>query len=517
MLIQWTDPMDRYSNPPAASSPVPSRRTSTVTPSCMPGCCCPAAFAFAWFCRCLPFGCLPRFLRLSCRRMHEFMHLSFLTATPSPALYYMVVTLLVLGAVSLQAPNTIPNVTVHPNASFGGAIWSSHETNWYIKYLANVTSFEACLEACRAWDAQPGAKCKAAQWYYPNSTEPRSQGCYARIDGLNQTTPQQDVISAQLAWPCVTDEDCNLNGVCGANGTCACDPQWDGADCGALRLLPAPKDGGTATWFATRNGSSQWVSGGPVPKLLRPLRSPPPAVAWALSSQGGNPFRSFDGRYHVFVVEMTKSCAIVDYTTNSRIVQASSASPLGPYEFDTVWRAPFAHTPRAWPGPNGSLLVAYVGRQAVPDAAQRDCRGEGGARAEARGGAVADVEEKAGTGQDFSYRNPECVGIMVAQSASGNLSGPWTHNFVYDPSIDEWYGAPGLTGQQGGAPGGINNPSLLVLPNGTALLAGRTCTLLAAPEVPVPSPTRACGARQARGRNTSLLQRLRAGRARTEA
>tara|TARA_B110001452_G_scaffold248648_1_gene235574 strand:- start:673 stop:2022 length:1350 start_codon:yes stop_codon:yes gene_type:complete len=449
--------------------------------------------------------------------MHEFMHLSFLTATPSPALYYMVVTLLVLGAVSLQAPNTIPNVTVHPNASFGGAIWSSHETNWYIKYLANVTSFEACLEACRAWDAQPGAKCKAAQWYYPNSTEPRSQGCYARIDGLNQTTPQQDVISAQLAWPCVTDEDCNLNGVCGANGTCACDPQWDGADCGALRLLPAPKDGGTATWFATRNGSSQWVSGGPVPKQLRPLRSPPPAVAWALSSQGGNPFRSFDGRYHVFVVEMTKSCAIVDYTTNSRIVQASSASPLGPYEFDTVWRAPFAHTPRAWPGPNGSLLVAYVGRQAVPDAAQRDCRGEGGARAEARGGAVADVEEKAGTGQDFSYRNPECVGIMVAQSASGNLSGPWTHNFVYDPSIDEWYGAPGLTGQQGGAPGGINNPSLLVLPNGTALLAGRTCTLLAAPEVPVPSPTRACGARQARGRNTSLLQRLRAGRARTEA
>ena len=262
--------------------------------------------------------------------MHEFMHLSFLTATPSPALYYMVVTLLVLGAVSLQAPNTIPNVTVHPNASFGGAIWSSHETNWYIKYLANVTSFEACLEACRAWDAQPGAKCKAAQWYYPNSTEPRSQGCYARIDGLNQTTPQQDVISAQLAWPCVTDEDCNLNGVCGANGTCACDPQWDGADCGALRLLPAPKDGGTATWFATRNGSSQWVSGGPVPKQLRPLRSPPPAVAWALSSQGGNPFRSFDGRYHVFVVEMTKSCAIVDYTTNSRIVQASSSSPLGP-------------------------------------------------------------------------------------------------------------------------------------------------------------------------------------------
>ena len=84
----------------------------------------------------------------------------------------------------LEVP-VIPTVTVHRNASFGGSIWSVHETNWFIKYLGNVTSFEACLDACRTWHAQPGAKCKAAEWYMANPSEPLSQGCYARIDGLN--------------------------------------------------------------------------------------------------------------------------------------------------------------------------------------------------------------------------------------------------------------------------------------------------------------------------------------------
>ena len=151
-----------------------------------------------------------------------------------------------------------PSVVVHPNHSFGGHIWSPHEDNWYIKYLGNVSSFAACLEACVTWDAQPGATCRAAEWYAPRPSESRSLGCFARIDGVNQTTPQPGVTSAQLLWPCATDEDCSLNGMCAADGACACDAQWGGTDCGELRLLPAPKGAGTATWSAERNGSSQW-------------------------------------------------------------------------------------------------------------------------------------------------------------------------------------------------------------------------------------------------------------------
>jgi len=224
-----------------------------------------------------------------------------------------------------------PTATWHNATSFGGHIWSAHETNAYIKYLGNFSSASACLDACAAWDAQPGAKCRALDWYSPQAGEPRSQGCYARIDGVFENTSQPGVTSAVLDWPCARDEDCSLNGVCdAAGGACACDPQWGGADCGELRLLPAPRGGG--------------------------LQSP------TLNYWGGNPFYS-NGSFHVFGTELTHGCQIGDFLTNSQVVHATSAAPLGPYAVAETWLEPFAHTPRAWPGPNGSLLLAYVGRQ----------------------------------------------------------------------------------------------------------------------------------------------------------
>ena len=125
------------------------------------------------------------------------------------------------------------------------------------------------------------------------------------------------------------------------------------------------------------------------------------------------------------------------------MVHATSATPLGPYSVNSTWLEPFAHTPRVWRGPNNSLLIAYVGRQFVPPAGQRDCAAEAateekpkspttqttvGASAEARGPAV------------FPQRNAQCLGLMVAESSSSNVSGPWLHRFVYDPSYAEWYG-----------------------------------------------------------------------------
>ena len=41
-----------------------------------------------------------------------------------------------------------------------------------------------------------------------------------------------------LAIACETDWDCSLNGVCGADGACACDAPWGGPACGRLLFAP---------------------------------------------------------------------------------------------------------------------------------------------------------------------------------------------------------------------------------------------------------------------------------------
>ena len=222
-----------------------------------------------------------------------------------------------------------------------------------------------------------------------------------------------------LDWSCVRDEDCSLNGVCATSGACKCDPQWGGADWGELNPLPAPRAGG--------------------------LKSP------TLNYWGGNTFFS-EGHYHVFAAEMTKGCQIGDFLTNSQVVHATSPTPLGPYSVNSTWLEPFAHTPRAWPGPNNSLLIAYVGRQFVPEAAQRDCTAE--AEAAAAGKPKAPW---ASGGAPFQQRNAQCLGLMVAQSISGNVSGPWSHRFVYDPSYAEWYGRLDESSPNTDNPGGGSN------------------------------------------------------------
>lgn len=288
-----------------------------------------------------------------------------------------------------------------------------HANRFVTRPLGAQPTWSACLDACIQWMAQPGAKCKAVSW--------DGRTCTSRIDGLIDLATHTGVISAELLWPCESDDDCNLNGICNmSSGQCSCDPQWRGTDCGILNLLPAVKGEGYQ-----RQGLNQW---------------------------GGNPFLARDGQYHVLVTEMTLGCPIADYETNGQVVHAVSPTPMGPYTFNSVWKAPFATTPRVWPGLNGSLLVSYAGRQSVPPEKQRNCS--------AQRQAYLAVEATA------PRRDAECAGMMVAESATGSLAGPWKTQLLYDPAPDEWDGKSKL---------GVANPSILVLENGTTLLAGRTC------------------------------------------
>ena len=60
---------------------------------------------------------------------------------------------------------------------------------------------------------------------------------------------------------CTSDESCNLNGVCTAS-VCVCDPQWDGAHCGTLALLPADPLGGYRRPGFSGWGGNPWFDSG---------------------------------------------------------------------------------------------------------------------------------------------------------------------------------------------------------------------------------------------------------------
>lgn len=165
---------------------------------------------------------------------------------------------------------------------------------------------------------------------------------------------------------CSNDASCNLNGVCSSGGTCVCDPQWRGGDCGELAVEAAERDGGYH-----RPGYNGW---------------------------GGNPFFSTDDHlFHVFAVEMTYACRIGNFHTNSQIVHATSETAAGQYRLapiqggqltnasavhagllpapnSTVLHVPFAHAPHTWRDPrDGALVVVFEGRQLIPDAKQKRC------------------------------------------------------------------------------------------------------------------------------------------------
>ena len=103
--------------------------------------------------------------------------------------------------------------------------------------------------------------------------------------------------------PCRSAADCAHNGACGAAGACACAPAWSGAaDCSALAFVPGAVDSGYRQVSAAANTSS-W--GGT-----------------ALHDAGS-------GLWWFFGSELAGHCGMHAWTTNSRIVRAVGASPVG--------------------------------------------------------------------------------------------------------------------------------------------------------------------------------------------
>ena len=136
---------------------------------------------------------------------------------------------------------------------------------------------------------------------------------------------------------CTSDLDCALNGVCTTAGRCACDAAWEGEQCERFAFVPGPVDADVNSPWATPDlQTSTWGLG----TLQRPV----------------------DGEQHLFGTELTGSCGIGAWQTNSATVHWVSRTPkTGPWQRKGVAlpaQATCASTARA---PNGSLIMMLFG------------------------------------------------------------------------------------------------------------------------------------------------------------
>jgi len=218
------------------------------------------------------------------------------------------------------------------------------------------------------------------------------------------------LLTAGESAACAVDEDCSLNGVCGANFTCTCNAGWRGAACAALAIGAVdPADG--------RNG-----------------------LASGSSSWGGGVIAGDDGVFHLFYSRMMgDNCTLNAWGNQSACWHATGSSALGPFSDAGEAIPNECHNAAPARAPDGTWLLFSFGtgggRAPVPCGAPR----EGGAAPPPP--ALAPIL--------FAAPSPDGPWARVADALAGAFAGP-AGNFT-----------------------DIQNVSPSVLPNGTVLIAFR--------------------------------------------
>lgn len=88
--------------------------------------------------------------------------------------------------------------------------------------------------------------------------------------------------------------DCALNGVKLTDGSCKCDPAWEGSQCERFAFVPGTDETDiNSPWAAVDLETSTWGMG----TLQKPI----------------------DGKQHMFGMELTGSCGIGAWQTNSQV------------------------------------------------------------------------------------------------------------------------------------------------------------------------------------------------------
>jgi hypothetical protein len=150
---------------------------------------------------------------------------------------------------------------------------------------------------------------------------------------------------------------CSFAGACVAD-SCVCEVGWRGRFCEQLDLLPATRDPRSPPWLAPGTlGYNQLSAAG----------------NWT-SSWGGAVVRDDRGLYHMWVNELTDSCGMYYWMSNSVVRHATSTDPL------TV---PFTPREVVWPvwstepdvicAPTGEYVAFFTSKVPSPSTLRRPC------------------------------------------------------------------------------------------------------------------------------------------------
>lgn len=150
---------------------------------------------------------------------------------------------------------------------------------------------------------------------------------------------------------------CSFTGVC-VGGQCQCELGWKGDWCEQLDLLPATRDPSSPPWIAPGsmgynrlNDRGNWTS-----------------------SWGGSVVRDDNGLYHMWVNELTNSCGMYYWMSNSVVRHATSPDPLTvPFEpREVVWPV-WSTEPDVVRAPTGEYVAFFTSKIPTPSTLRRPC------------------------------------------------------------------------------------------------------------------------------------------------
>jgi len=221
------------------------------------------------------------------------------------------------------------------------------------------------------------------------------------------------VTGALDSTKCSDDMDCSLLGTC-TDGRCICDLGWKGSQCFIPDLLPASKYGGY------RNKT--------------------------FASWGGRTVE-INGTYHLLGSSITRHCLLSQFSTNSQSIHAVSQKPEGPYTFQNIALPPFHHSTTVISHPDGGFLLFTIGID-THHLNEHNCTPPQG------------IEDLRAGSPSISHIGPH---DYLSVSYSKSIEGPWDEHIIFktDPSEPTKWNC------------NKSNPSPIVFPNGTILLAYR--------------------------------------------